>query len=73
MSKQIRILLSKRLRHLRHEHNLTQEALSNRSKVSLKYLQDLEGKDPYNPTLEVLQKLADGFGIPLWELLKFDK
>lgn len=73
MTSHVRPLLAKRLRHLRQKHNLTQEALSNRSGVSLKYLQNLESKDPYNPTLEILQKLADGFEIPLWKLLKFDE
>lgn len=73
MAQGIRPLLAKRLRHLRQKHNLTQEALSNRSGVSLKYVQNLEGKTPYNPTLETLEKLADGFEIPLWKLLRFDE
>jgi len=65
--------LEKRRRYLRNKENLTQEALSNLSGVSLKYLQNLEGKEPYNPTLEILEKLAGGFEIPLWKLMKFDE
>ncbi|MFA5800057.1 MAG: helix-turn-helix transcriptional regulator [Candidatus Peribacteraceae bacterium] len=73
MAQNIRPLLAKRLRYLRQKKNLTQESLSNRSGVSLKYVQNLEGKTPYNPTLETLQKLADGFEIPLWKLLRFEE
>jgi transcriptional regulator with XRE-family HTH domain len=73
MPKDIHTALAKRLRQLRQKEGLTQEALSNRSGVSLKYLQNLEGRDPYNPTIEILQKLADGFEVPLWKLLKFDE
>lgn len=73
MTSHVRPLLAKRIKYLRQKQNLTQEALSNRSGVSLKYLQNLESKDPYNPTLEILQKLADGFELPLWKLLKFDE
>jgi transcriptional regulator with XRE-family HTH domain len=73
MAKDLRTQFAKRLRLLRQKHDLTQEALSNRSGVSLKYVQNLEGKTPFNPTLEILEKLADGFEIPLWKLLKFDE
>lgn len=69
----VRPALAKRLRYLRQKYELTQEALSNRSGVSLKYVQNLEGKTPFNPTLEILEKLANGFEIPLWKLLKFDE
>lgn len=64
--------LGKQMRSLRRKHNLTQEQLAIRSHISLKYIQSLEGKKPRNPSLEVLQKLSVGFGVPLWKLLKFD-
>lgn len=66
-------LLGTRLRSLRGRHDLTQEQLAGRSHISLKYIQNLEGKNPQNPSLEILQKLADGFEIPLWKLLKFQE
>lgn len=61
------------IRSLRRKYGLTQEELAGRSRISLKYIQNLEGKNPQNPSLEILQKLADGFGITLWKLLKFDE
>lgn len=65
--------LGKRLRSLRREHDITQEGLAGKAHISLKYVQNLEGKNPQNPSLAVLQSLADGFGIPLWKLLKFEE
>ncbi len=64
--------LGKHIRILHRKHKLTQEELAGRSHISLKYVQNLEGKTPQNPSLVILQKLADGFGIPLWKLLKFE-
>lgn len=64
--------LGKHIRILRRKHQLTQEELAGRAHISLKYVQNLEGKTPQNPSLVILQKLADGFGIPLWKLLKFE-
>lgn len=64
--------LGMQIRSLRRKFALTQEELAGRSRISLKYIQNLEGKNPQNPSLEILQKLADGFGIPLWKLLKFE-
>jgi transcriptional regulator with XRE-family HTH domain len=64
--------LGKHIRILRRKHKLTQEELAGRAHISLKYVQNLEGKTPQNPSLVILQKLADGFGVPLWKLLRFD-
>lgn len=55
---------------LRKEHGLTQEELASKSGISLKYIQRIEGKNPPNLGLEYLYKLAVGFGIPVWKLLK---
>lgn len=73
MPKDMRPSLAKRIRFLRQKHGMTQEQLCNASGVTLKYIQNLEGKKPYNPTLNTMQKLAEGFGIPLWKLLQFDE
>lgn len=72
MKSDITLQLGRRIRHLRKEHDLTQEELARRSKVSVKYLQALEGKNPYSATIVTLKKLADGFDIPLWKLLKLE-
>ena len=63
--------LGRQIRALRKKYKLTQEELAGRSHISLKYIQILEGKNPKNAGLETLQKLSDGFEIPLWKLLKF--
>ncbi len=65
--------LGKNIRTLRRKQKLTQEELAGRAHISLKYVQNLEGKKPQNPSLVILQKLADGFDVPLWKLLKFDE
>jgi len=71
VKKDISAQFAERMRHLRKKHKLSQEKLAGLSHISLKYIQSLEGKKPRNPSLDILQKLADGFGIPLWKLLKF--
>lgn len=71
MGKDITIQLGKRVRDLRTDKKLTQEELAWKSNISLKYIQRIEGKKPPNLSLGKLQGLAKGFGLPLWELLKF--
>jgi len=63
--------LSSQIRTLRIKYNLTQEALAEKSGISTKYLQNLEGKKPKVASILTLEKLAKGFNIPLWKLLKF--
>jgi len=46
-------------------------ALAQRSRVSLKYIQRIEEKTPSNVGLETSEKLAIGFGVPLWKLFNF--
>jgi transcriptional regulator with XRE-family HTH domain len=71
MKKNIVTQFGERVRELRSQQDLTQESLANRSRISLKYIQKIEGKNPPNLSLGKLQSLADGFDIPLWKLLKF--
>ena len=61
----------RRLVRLREKHGLTQEALAEKAGISTKYLQNLEGKRPKKATIVSLYKLANGFGMALWKLLKF--
>lgn len=72
MKQDLILQFGRHIRSLRKKHKLTQEELAGRSHISLKYIQKLEGKTPQNPSLVILQKLADGFGIPLWKLLRFE-
>ena len=64
-------IFSKRLRHLRKEHNLTQEELAEKSDISYKNIQYLESKNPTCPNLRTLAKLAKAFNLSLSELFKF--
>ena len=73
MAKNIRLRLAGRIRTLRAELELTQDELARRAGISIKYLQNLEGKEPKNATIETLEKIAYGFDMPVWELLKFEK
>lgn len=72
MPKDIALQLGDRIRALREMHRLTQNELAERSGISTKYLQNLEGKTPKRASIDTLQGLAEGFGIPLWKFLKFE-
>ncbi len=60
--------LSKRLRALRKESGLTQEQLARKADISVKYLQNLEGATPKNPSLLTLEKIAKGLGLTIHAL-----
>lgn len=72
MKEDIAFQLGRQVRSLRKKNKLTQEELAGRSRISLKYIQRIEGKNPPDLGLEKLQSLAKGFGIPPWKLLKFE-
>ena len=60
-----------RIRALRLERKLTQEALAAGSGVSLKHYQDLEsGRKPFNPTLETLNGIAATLEVDVHTLLE---
>ncbi len=63
--------LAKRIKELRKKSNLTQEELAEKSGVSYKHIQKLEGKYLHDPKLNTLKKLAKALKISLSELLKF--
>ncbi len=71
MSGDIRIDFGKQVRFLRKKYNLTQEELADKSNISTKYLQNLEGKNPKSASIMTIKKIAHGFGIPVWEILRF--
>lgn len=60
-----------RLKALRRAQGLSQEELAHRSDVYFTDVSRYE-RQQREPGLRALSKLADGLGIPLHELLKFD-
>ena len=71
MSRDTRLLLSKRLRQLRQRYHYTQQAVAEKARLDYKYYQSIEGKRPPNVTFDSLERLAKALGISLSELLKF--
>lgn len=69
MSTDIRLKLAKRIVILRKEKNLTQEQLADLSGIDYKHIQLLESKNPSDPKLTTLEKLAKAFKIRLSELV----
>ncbi len=63
--------LAKRIVELRKQNKLTQEQLAEKSGISYKHIQKLEGKYNHDPKLDTLNKIAKAFKIPLFQLLKF--
>lgn len=59
--------LGKRIRYLRQQKKLSQEELSLNCGINTKYLSDIE-RGERNPTLKIIEKIADGLGIRLSEL-----
>lgn len=70
MSSEVNIKFAKRLKTLRLEKALSQEELASLCGIDRTYIGRLERLER-NPSLEILQKIADGLGIELTELLKF--
>lgn len=62
--------LAERIKSLRKKNNLTQEDLAEKSGVSYKHIQKLEGKFLHDPKLDTLNKIAKAFKITVSELLK---
>ena len=65
----IKLQFGMRLRYLREQKGWSQEALALNSNINKNYISDLEN-GRRNPTLEILERLAVAFDIPLSELLK---
>ena len=71
--KDICLQLGDRIKQLRKKNKLTQDELADRANISIKYLQNLEGKNPKKASIVTLEKLAKGFNIPLPKILDFKK
>jgi transcriptional regulator with XRE-family HTH domain len=64
----VAIKILSRLKELRKLHRLTQEAFSERSGISYKYYQAIEGGRKRDLRLSTLERLAKAYGIELWQL-----
>lgn len=67
--KYIGIRLGLTVRNLRLRQKLTQEELAHRALLHRTYLTDIE-RGIRNPSVEVVEKLANGLGITLAELFR---
>ncbi len=70
MSSAIAKMFAERLKRLRKIHGLSQNELAVRAEVSRAYISRLESMER-SPSLEYLQRIADGLNITLIELLNF--
>lgn len=71
MSSNVKEKFAKKLVSIRKERGLSQEELALMCGVDRTYVGRIERMER-TPSLVVLQKFADGLGISLIELLKFD-
>jgi len=71
METDIRIKLARRIRELRKKKKLTQEQLSELSKIDYKHIQLLESKKAPTAKIDTIEKLAKAFKITLSKFLKF--
>ena len=60
------------IRYLRQKQELTQEELAHRAHLHRTYLTDIE-RGTRNPSIEVVEKLANGLGITLAELFRLSE
>ena len=67
-SKTLKRLLQ-RLRQLRERHGLSQEAFAERSGISYKYYQAVEGGRKRELRLSTLERFANAYGIEIHQLL----
>lgn len=68
--KKVAGFLGRRIRTLRKSKNLTQEQLGGKAGINYKHLGAIERGDE-NPSLSVLDRIADGLGVEILELFRF--
>ncbi len=61
-------MFSEQLKRLRRQRGLSQEELAERAGINRSYLSLLENGRS-SPTMEVVEKLAQGLGVSIWTLL----
>lgn len=62
-------ILYKRVRQLRIESGLTQEAFAEKANFGYKFYQQIESGRKQHILLETVDRLAKAFGLETWELL----
>jgi len=62
-------ILLKRLKDLRLQHGLTQEAFAEKSGISYKYYQQIEAGRKRDLRLSTLERIAEAYRLEVWELL----
>jgi len=67
----IKFKLRERIRKLRKKYGYTQQKLAELAELDYKHIQKLEGKNPTNPRLDTLEKIARAFNLSLSKLLDF--
>jgi transcriptional regulator with XRE-family HTH domain len=65
----IRVRFGLAVKYLRLQQELTQEKLAHRAVLHRTYVTDIE-RGTRNPSIEVIEKLANGLGISLAELFR---
>lgn len=65
--------LMTRVKQIRQAQGLSQEEFAERADLDPKYYQHAEAGRKLNPGMDTLLKLANGCGVELWRLLKFDE
>ena len=70
MSSKVSKLFASKLQQIRADRKLTQERLAFLCNIDRTYIGRLERMER-SPSLDILQKIADGLGISLAELLTF--
>ena len=72
MAKDIRVKFAKRIKELRIKDGLSVAELAKKAGISRQHIRDLEMDVPQKRvTIVTLEKLAEGFKMRLWKLLKF--
>lgn len=66
----IAVLLGRKIRTLRKSKGWTQEELGASCSINYKYIGAIE-RGEENPSLSVLQKIAEGLGVEISELFRF--
>lgn len=69
MSSRVLDRLIERIRRLREQRGLTQEAFAEGAEISYKYYQAIEAGRKADLRLSTLERLARAHGLEVWELL----
>lgn len=67
----IRLKFAAKLRKLRKDSDLTQEAMAERVGMDLRYYQRLESRNPNAVKIDTIDKIARALHLSPWKLLKF--